>query len=196
MVTDSITYAAKYKIDTNLLLIDGSVSEFKAGNLLSWGSASSPTSICYIKSQLTSKPTKFSVTFFQRSVTTIIFTNVMPKTKLESSSNDNDSFVDIPFKKMHVFFDPSGNFEPPLDWALTSKLQMCSTPSNLFICCLKIMKNIRPYNSKPNNHVYFIYIICVVYRKFNWPKNLKHRLISRNSKILWISKYWNSLYAR
>ena len=34
MVTDSITYAAKYKIDTNLLLIDGSVSEFKAGNLL------------------------------------------------------------------------------------------------------------------------------------------------------------------
>ena len=39
----------------------------------------------------------------------------MPKTKLESSSNDNDSFVDIPFKKMHVFFNPSGNFEPPLD---------------------------------------------------------------------------------
>ena len=152
----TLTFTAKYKIDTHLLLIGGDACEFKLVIYFPGRSAGSSTSIFYIKTQLASKPAQFSVAFFQRSVTTIIFTTAMPKTKLESSSNDNDSFVDIPFKKMHVFFYPSGNFEPPSDWVLKSKLQMCSTPSNLFICCLKIMKNIRPYNSKLNNHVYFI----------------------------------------
>ena len=45
----TFTYAAKFKIDTNLLLLGGDVTEFKADNLLYWGSARSSTSIGNIK---------------------------------------------------------------------------------------------------------------------------------------------------